>query len=396
MMAYVGTDSVDNTTVLPDFASGLIFLMKSGAGALGKLQQFNLFPLGNEIKFSDAASLGIFEIFNSSGAAAALSPGGNLVFISTNGNSAQLGQVKGSDLTLVSTFGVASSSTLPSSPARILVPYSMNPLQDGASQFVASGALFDTFSTGEICVLTMPGFVNARIGATDEPLAVIGGGPTGPGGHVFVLGKNTNVQYGTPQTSPVGLYTLSPSALTKLGTLSPAQVDATWSHFIGADGIAYDQVDGNPIIIVSTSDAVANQTYFVKLAASNAAVIWTCPVDFFFNLDNNLGRAQITRQVLYYMSAGGRLYTIDTSTGASVNSVLGSWAQAGGQLSEDISGSIIMNGAWTETSTHPLYIGSYMGTGGQHSLSGQWARFFPDGLPSRKFLAFSGPVDLSS
>ena len=33
---------------------------------------------------------------------------------------------------------------------------------------------------------------------------------------------------------------------------------------------------------------------------------------------------------------------------------------------------------WTESATHPTYVGTYMGTLGNHSLSNQWARYFLD------------------
>lgn len=394
MLAYVGAGEVDSSPCLPSWSSGTVLFVNSGTGDDGTIRKFNLFPNGNELGAVTATALGIAGV-NSGQAATALSTAGDIVFISAVGNSAQLANVSGTSLALNGTFGSVSGSLAPSNGTRILLPYSMGKI--GSS--IVSGALFDALPGAEICVLTANPLANgsAPVGYIDEALAVIGGGQGTD--FVFVLGKNTPGQYVFPQTTPLGLYKLVGAGFVKKGTVSPAQVDSSWVHFTGAQGVACDQTDGNAIILVTTTDAVTNQTYLVKLNGESGAVIWTCPVDAFYQaLDENMKDWQITKQRLFYMGSSGRLYSIDTATGASTSQVLSIWVQSGGQVSEDLSGSIFMFGSWNDAGTNPQYIGQYMGVDGHHTLSEAWARFFPGGYPKppgyqyRKFSALAGPV----
>lgn len=62
-----------------------------------------------------------------------------------------------------------------------------------------------------------------------------------------------------------------------IGTFAATAVDATWST-MAAISLGYDATDGNVLLVVGTSAAVTNKRYVVKVAASNATVLWKTPL----------------------------------------------------------------------------------------------------------------------
>ena len=392
IMAYVGPDTnvsgMTGSVMLPNWVNNQIYNLKEGGGGTDGFRQFTGYMSGDETLDRTRVQVGSISFIESAiGPAQCITAHGRLVFYSDLSNSTIISEVKAIDLTFSSNFGIPSGSTAPSNTTRICSPYSMGAMSAGGADFVLTSSLF-SLEPGEVNILTSPGLTNLRLGATTESQAVIGRGFQGsPLGTVFILGKGTSASYVGGSTVPLGLYVVSSSAivstatLTKIGTVSPAQVDPTWVHFSEPYGLAYDQTDGNPIIMVTTPDAVTNTVYFVKLNKSTAAVIWACPVNAVVAfLDANLKLANIVNQTLYYLGASNTLYTINTNTGVATSQVIGTLTLVGGQMSEDVNNSIILYGNWTETSTHPTYIGTYMGTLGNHTLAGNtWIRFFPDG-----------------
>lgn len=399
-----------STMMLQQFSGTRLWNLSVGAAVNSGIRQLNIYPSGDELLSKNLGELGVSNA-NEGFGGAVVTYSGDIIFVaSTISNSVILGQVHGLDLSLLATFGVSNSSVAPSDGTRILLPYSMAPCRFGTalspSDFVISAAQGGSVH-GEICAVSIipgGGMVNNPVGYVDEGLGVLGRGAIGSSlGTVFVLGKQSD--YIVPSTTPLGLYVVSQgpllSTLAKLGTVSPAQVDATWTHYSGASGCAYDQTDGNPIIQVFTTDAVVNQVYFVKLNKANAAVLWTCPVNFADGRgDADLGRHVIVNQRLYYLGAGNRLYTINTATGVATSAVISILDISGGQISEDVNNSLILYGSWNQGATVPSYVGTYMGTLGNHSLSSQWARWFVGGVPApppggaggRRQVAESGPV----
>lgn len=94
--------------------------------------------------------------------------------------------------------------------------------------------------------------------------------------------------FGTqPSTLSIGMYHMSinPNPVqgeqriswTKVGTLAPATVDATWTHYASGGGLGfaiYDKTDGNIILYVHTGDAVTNQQYLMKVSPEDFSIIW--------------------------------------------------------------------------------------------------------------------------
>jgi hypothetical protein len=399
IMAYVGSDAnvsgISTGSLQTYWANNQLIAIKEGNAATDGLRQFTGYPSGDETLTHTWAQMGLTQGHSSGqGGALCVAYNGQILFISSIlSNSVVLGEVRESDLTLTGQFGVSSGSLAQSDTTRILLPYSFAPLRVGTpgahGDFVVVCANDGTVK-GEVDIVSVPNLGNAFIGHTDEPVAVCGRGAINPtNGTAFVLAKKTGT---SAAVTPVGLYVvtqqdITPPTLVKLGTVSPAQVDATWTNFTQTGGVAYDQTDGNPIIMVTTNDAVVNQTYFVKLNKANAAVIWKCPVNTFDpEADNDLTRHNIVNQTLYYLGASSLLYTINTSTGVATTATVSLLTCTGGQISEDVNNSLIGFGGWFEGATHPNYIGTYMGTLGNHTLGSGWWRFFPGG-PTAPFPA---------
>ena len=196
----------------------------------------------------------------------------------------------------------------------------------------------------------------------------------------YVLGRG-----GT--NGALGLYSVSvpaaPPTLTKLAAYTPSSIDATWTNITNAYGLAFDQTDNNVIMAVETTNSVTTKSYYVKLSTVDGSIIWKCPIPGLSLTDSSLGDATIKNGTLYIFAnytggAGTPLYTLNTTTGVATSAVVSNMVMVGGQVSEDINNSIIVNAEWAEDLTVPSYIGTYMGTDGNHTYNG-WMRYFPAG-----------------
>lgn len=396
IMAYVAADThvgvPSGVEMLPYWSNNQMYNLREGSAADSGDRQWIGYPSGDETlrKTIGEMSSHFTSLDTNSGGAVCLTYSGHIVSVVQVANSATLVEVRASDLTFVSTFGISNAQTIQSDTTRILYPYSMAPLRWGApnmhADYVVSAAQGGN-TPGEICVLSVPRFGNQFLANTDEPRAACGRGAVGTtSGTVFIIAKQTPGTYAVPSTVPLGLYKVTGDVVglhfIKLGTISPAQVDATWSHFTGASGVLYDQTDGNPIIQVITTDAVANTCYFVKLNKVNGAVIWKCAVNAMDAYgDANFCRSNIVNQTFFYLGSGNILYTINTNTGVATTATIGTLGLTGAQMSDDVSGSLILYGTWNESTTHPTYAGTYMGTLGNHTLlAATWIRYFPNGV----------------
>lgn len=385
MMAYAGglsgTGAGPRESVYPDWARNQVFLIRSGTDTVNDgIDQFTGYPTGTNTLSKSLSALGITGV-SETGGRAAITPAGYIVSGLDASNSTKLLEFYAPTLALASTFGAASSSTSPSVFNRILTPGSICPLRWGNTEYIVSCASGGP-NRGEVTVLTIPGLALTNLGNCDEPASVCGPGTVGTSsGTAFVLGYATSL----PATSAIGVYVVSaPSvARTKIGTITPAAIDATWTHYSSLTAPVVDQTDGNLIFQVSTADAVTNQNYLVKLNKATAALIWKIAVNAADTYGNpNFSRHTIQNGRFYYMGTSNTLYHVNTVAGTATTETVGNLTLTGAQVSEDISDSIVLNCSWAEVSTHPTYIGDYMGTGGNHSLTDQFARYFPAGPTS--------------
>lgn len=87
----------------------------------------------------------------------------------------------------------------------------------------------------------------------------------------------------SPTTASVELYrgllTCDTFTLSSIATLAPAGIDPAWTHISAIGGMVTDEHDYCPIFAVSTTDAVTNKNYLVKLNRNTGAVKWKCAVN---------------------------------------------------------------------------------------------------------------------
>lgn len=388
LMAYVPGAVVAHmggSLIVPDFANNRFYSgYQGGAGGSEGISQFTGYLSGAVTLAKTAATIGLAHTTEDP---MCLTYNGNLIFPIGNGsNSVQLAQVRAADLSLLSTYGAVSASLSASVNGRILAVASMAPARYGKTDFVI--ATPTASNLGEVCVLTIPGMFLTNLGNTTEPgRATVGPGLIGTSsGTAYVLGRDV----GLFTTNTIALYVVAVPALslTKLATFTPANIDATWATFVNAHGVAYDQTDGNVLIGVKTTDAVATKSYVCKLNGTTGALIWKCAIPYNpTNPDNHFRTSSIKHGVFYIYGdthqggpSGFDLYTLNTLTGVATSQRVSDMVINGGTVSEDTSNSITANAAWLESATTPAYIGDYMGTGGNHTYSG-WMRLFLGAIP---------------
>lgn len=377
IMAYVGSDAdvvgYSGLVVMPDWPGTKVYFLQTAISGPG-LRQFDIDPDGDETLQRGKAAIGVAGINAASGGAAALSNDGTqLFFISESNNSVRLAEVKASDLTLTAQFGTSSSNATASTTARLLGIHMM------ATQ---SGKLFMSTAgnTGELDMLPQSGFSpNANLGVTDEKATA--GVLIGPGGgsanYVVALPFGNSI-LGAHNSDPVGLYHVNSSGtITKRGTFVATDVDAAWTRFFTIRGVAYDENDGNVIIGAATDESgPTNTKYIVKLNASNADVMWVRAVNILVPYSWGFTNSRITNDRFHYLGNSALVYHINTTNGAVTTETFTGVSATGPQASDDVSNSIILFGGFTPGGSPPDYVGTYMDTGGHHTLSSKWMRIW--------------------
>lgn len=398
LMAYVPAAVVAGSAqghIVPDLTNNRYYMGSTTTGTPG-LNQFTGLVSGDCTLQRTATNLGLEFVVESP---ITITYNGNLIFpVGSGGNSCQLAQVRGTDLFLLSTAFKISSATANSSNASMLTPGSLVPLRYGRTDFVM--ATTAALNEGEVSVLTVPGLSLTNLGNTTET----GRACLGPGaisnlvGTGYVMGRQTN-QFSLYKVVVPAL------SLTKLATFTPTNIDATWTNFSFMCGVVYDQTDGNVIIGVQTTDAVTNKSYICKLNGNTGALIWKSAIVFNgADAENNMSVSVIKNGTYYCWgnfnsgSAGSPLYTINTATGSFTSAIISDMNVGQLGVSEDIWNSITSNAEWAQSATVPTYIGTYMGTEGNHSYTG-WLRFFPNGptppLPPAPPTLVTGPPVVS-
>jgi hypothetical protein len=150
-----------------------------------------------------------------------------------------------------------------------------------------------------------------------------------------------------------------------VGTISPTDVDATWS-LISLNGVCLDQTDGNLLAIVSTMESVTHKCYVIKIDVSNADVLWTCALPDFGSSaapgGDQFSRSRIQNQQLGILTgpngAVPRTVTfINTSDGSLIGTPLtdglAGLTPHGAQCYDDTKGCIVTRIGYSEVSGSP-------------------------------------------
>lgn len=360
-----------NTVLLVDYANGEFYTISGTIGTASsfELRSYNLTTraAGPLAQLSTLDTNGLDQVY-----CFQLAPNGNLLLALDNTDCMELFQVAPGSMTVVSTFGTSTTGTatgLITSPGHInaaavtggvggnylvtvcgiptltaavyvvnidTMSYSYGPTgavawnsilcrgQTGTSESVF---LLDNNGSSEF-TLRQVVFSAAALGWT--PAQVTGMAPWNSGttysigapvsymGGFYASAINSNTNE-TPGTNSDWIPYPNPYInLVACGTISPAQVDPTWSTMSTAAttvDMGYDQTDGNIIMIVNTTDSVTHKHYVIKVNAVNAAVMWAIPIGE-TNLIPGLAISRIIGGQLGIITDAGNLYSIDTLAGS--------------------------------------------------------------------------------
>lgn len=368
------------TSALGDWNKNRLFIFSEGNGKTNGIRAFKL-DTGSE--YLEANIQHIYGVLNggnyvttNGGGAACLGFDGYIHLVQTPTPTCQMAKIDPDSLTNVASFGIASGNASGSSGRGILSPGTISPIQvpsaTGTTNFIIAGAAAPNREVSVYCSDTMQ-FSGLAFNVTENRVLVTRGGHDAAEGWAFAIGLDN---YGPgPSSNPVGLYrinvqagadaydatlfpTLTNSLITheKMGTFSPSDVDPDWTEFSNVQGAAFDQSDGNLILMVGTptSSSPTSNTYAytIKIAADSGAIIWAVPL----NTNDPLETAAHSDSIDQYGAAGLRNANI-------VNGTYGFLSYA-----TDLGGG--------DTGTFPVYI---FDTLGGTMVRQEWDGFYPKG-----------------
>lgn len=381
LMAYAQTDgSSSNRGPTMDYRFGRVY----GWDVLTpEVRWFDAFPQGGKQQFSrtgaDIAVAGL-------GGPYTLAYRAQYVVVNVGpSNGGQLLFLDPSNFSLMGSFGTADSS-FTNSTTHIQTPDTMVSFRaskdgiGGAADILVCNST-TTPTNAVINAVTVNGYNDPNLGGlTGKNHALLGAIPDGSGTCAWAIGYTK-----LGADSNIDLWQVAPG-LTFIKHVQATDIDATWATVDGVYGITVDQTDGNLIIGVSTLGAATITAYLLKLNAVTGAVMWrfNAGSGVAYDPSDDMPKNWIQNGTLYYLDFHQTLWTINTLTGTSTSQALDA-ATLGlhrSQCSEDVFGSITWFGAWSESTTHPSYVGYYCGTLGNHSGTSLTWRYFPNGVPS--------------
>lgn len=295
LQSYIGpTTPVTGTTpdnILIDVKNNRVFEYKTGSTSTDGIRCFDI---TSGLQTNQATH---DQIFGGGSTGNVLGPfalgyDGRIYSVNASSNSVGFIKIDPNTLQLLGTVGQNSSSTTPG-PVSIPYPENLAPirLSNGATFCVAPSAVV---SIKSINVIEYTDGIMQNAGHAF--VLTEGGGyscPTYDGsGVAYTVAKPSGITTGNigVYKTTIGLgassFDLSnfptiqnPAIATVVvGTIAPATIDATWTHISGMTGPCYDNYDGNILMFVTTSDAVANQNYLMKVNTATAAVMWKIAV----------------------------------------------------------------------------------------------------------------------
>jgi hypothetical protein len=361
---------------------GRVFTMTSGGDqANSGMRKHDAWPNGNELVSKTLFEMGVPNTHWTQ-TPWTLTYNSQLVAFITSANHGAAEFVRQQDLSYVRTIGAVGTGLEPTPPlpggAYMLAPACMVAIQEHGVDYLVCTTQVQSSELNRVSLRTG---LCGSYGPMEQTRGVLGAVPDGSASVAYCLGYNSDVD---KLTLPLALYKVLPDSYSKIANITPAQIDATWSHVSFVWGLAVDQTDGNVLCMVNNGvDAVANVTYFMKLSVTTGAILWKLVLPGTANFStNDLQQAQITKQKFYYLTSDNHVCVIDTAAGTILEtqtfSVGAISANHPAQVSEDVTGSVYFMGGWNESATHPNYFGSYMGVGGHHSVSNAPLRYFPD------------------
>lgn len=337
-------------------------------GSTGGIQVYNRNTTGDEVGESSNTTVfgaGPAHIFYT-GLSSRLHPNGNYYSVLDGAtNNVAVSCVRVSDRTSLGITGTAGAG-FGSDATHVAALFGMAPVVKGANNYLVTCGEVSAGNTSEIAVWNCnagPIVYVIRSHTTDyvatDVIANVCEGLRGRGDY-YVIG-HTN--YAGNATTPIGLYEgWAPSAVLRpICSLTPAQIDATWTHTAAADGPGYDQADGNVLFFVQTLDAVANTFYLVKVNTLSGAVMWKCALGSARGCDLTL--CNINGSLQIFDDTNHNVITIDLSAGTKTTTAWNNGISVTTpQFFDGSTGSIFSIGTYAASAGPvPTLIGQYFG-----------------------------------
>jgi hypothetical protein len=384
--AYVGADGhvtgVTGTACFPDDDNGFLYEFKNGTGATSGLRKFLSEGTSAEVLNANKADLGLIGasrgIQDNTGGSAVMDASGHMYLTTIFSNTSELGKFD-TDLSSIDGYlGVASSAVPPGNgPFGV---YSMASARDiFGNTYLLSSCTISQFPLTLMSadpVFTLCGGSSSLLNPITASRAVICGGlPKNDHTMFYVMDKPL---YGAPATTAWRLHKVridnganrgNPNEVTAsslvtytfIKSIAPTDIDATWTNFSNGKGMAFDQTDGNVILQFATTDAVATQTYLVKISTFDGSVLWKTAlgaVDAYG--DANMNKHRIVNSRLLYLN-GTTLSIFNTTDGSVTTQSYGGVTLTGGQISDDkYDGTLTFFGSYLHNGQTATLLGSYM------------------------------------
>jgi hypothetical protein len=325
-------------------------------------------------------------------------------------NSAPIARVDAATLTLIDIYGTNSASFTPD-PAVPRIPAVKSSAcavragrGDGHSSgnfmdYIAYGGLVSGASANIVVLIALdPGamyYVDSNV-VTGTDVDVCTGDWIGVDRHgVGTFIACGHPRYTAPEATIWNFYeftvrrvndVLDTLSRRSIGTLSPSQVDATWTNFSDFKGVMYDNADRNVLVFCETTDAVTNKFYLVKLNRETGAIVWKLNLtdpDIVLGFDGFREQEQSCQFIngtlsLVNTSPGtDKLYSFDTIAGTVATfSINPGHSISGGQYWQPYTASLTCFGSYTDAGTpDPTARGQWLANGSP-AFTSVWHRIF--------------------
>lgn len=366
--AYVGTDTpvgydTFGGTMAQDRDTPYFVQLEAGptTGQAG-IKLFAANDVGNELNQKTIVDLGTSGVREVS---FALHPNGNLYFTEGVSNSAVLDVVQTSTLDLLGTFGTG-DATVGSDPTHFAFSFQMIPLVRGSVDQLVSVGLSSASLHNEVSLWTcIAGSVAFQgKGTTSEINASVCEGERGTGKY-YALGHITYLN----DPNPFTLYSADSSSgpsLTSIVSISPPDIDPTWTNISFVAGPGYDNSDGNLLVTVATNDVVAQQQYIVKVDADTGAILWTSFVPRVLVGNMFLNRSYLDGTYDFLDDTAHTVVHVDLSDGSQTSTSWNEGLSQNGQWYDNSLGqTFFLTFGYTQgPGPIPTYVGSYLASSG--------------------------------
>lgn len=371
IQSFVGDDTgiVDPRQCLPDWDNLRLFTVALVDPC--PLTRFG-FTTGLEEAFADV------HAFSAYPEPISVDPFGNLYLKKDTSNYTGVVQVSGASLAEGLDFGTPSSVN--NQPYSIPLPAAFANLRTGNANFLICGGLEHPVPHGPVISALVAGlglsFAGHNYTIDELALCMCAGPQASTAASAYTLGG----PIADIDTQQLGLYvtTVSPLAVTyapstwptanayistdKIGIVVPTDIDAGWTTIYGR-GIAYDTLDGN--LIVQVTSTGVDGSYIAKLSKDDASVLWKVQIAHAQDAYLQLAYGRTAHGTFAYFSQGGApsasaVYVIDTADGSytTITAGLAGVTLLGGQCFDEINGCVVAYGSFSKTTDSPLQLNS--------------------------------------